>query len=117
MGIGIYNKLKKAFKAVGQRIGGFAKKAVVALPKIADVGHKVIGAVSPILSTAFPGTGPILNTIDKGLNYVGKFASNNSLRGKSGIGRSLIPELDWLKQNKLNGIVYFWFVINEFESN
>ena len=60
MGIGIFNKLKKAFKSIGQRIGGFAKKAVAALPKVADVGHKVIGAVSPILSTTFPGTAPIL---------------------------------------------------------
>ena len=107
MGIGIYNKLKKAFKSIGERIGGFAKKAVMALPKVADVGHKVIGAVSPILSTTFPGSAPILNTIDKGLNYVSKFASKgfgnesrdanasfNSLRGKSGIGKSLIPELD-----------------------
>ena len=98
MGIGIYNKLKKAFKSIGQRIAGFAKKAVASLPKVADVGHKVIGAVSPILSTAFPGTGPILNTIDKGLNYVGKFASNANMRGKNnilnGIGKSLIPELD-----------------------
>ena len=98
MGIGIYNKLKKAFKSIGQRIAGFAKKAVVALPKVADFGHKMIGAVSPIISTTFPGTGPVLNAIDKGLNYVGKFASNNSLRGKNnilnGIGKSLIPELD-----------------------
>ena len=97
MGIGIYNKLKKAFKSIGQRIAGFAKKAVVALPKIADVGHKMIGAVSPILSTTFPGSGPVLNAIDKGLNYVSKF-SNANMRGKgnvlNGIGKSLIPELD-----------------------
>ena len=119
MGIGIYNKLKKAMKSIGQRIAGFAKKAVASLPKIADVGHKVIGAVSPILSTTFPGTAPILNTIDKGLNYVSKFASKGfgnesrdanasfaNMRGKgnvlNGIGKSLIPELDWLNKNKNN---------------
>ena len=91
MGIGVWNKLKKSMKALGQRIGGFAHKAVLALPKVIDVGKKVIGAVNPILSTALPGSGLVLNTIDKGLSYAGKFA--NSIN-KSGIGKSLIHELD-----------------------
>ena len=85
MAAGIFNKLKKAFKSIGQRIGGFAKKAINALPKIAEVSHEVVSKVSPILTNVIPGSGVVLNTIDKGLNYVSKF-------GK--IGKSLIHEVD-----------------------
>lgn len=91
MGVGLYNKLKKAFKAIGQRIGGFAKKAMNVMPKVVDVGKKVIGAVSPILSNAIPGSGLVLNGIDKGLDFVGNFSKG--LRG-NGIGKSLIKEID-----------------------
>lgn len=84
MGVGIFNKIKKAFKTIGGKIGTFAKGLVRALPKVVDVGKKVIGAVSPIIGTAFPPAGAVLGTIDKGLDYVGKIG---------GIGRSLIPEL------------------------
>lgn len=104
MGIGIYNKLKKAMKSIGERIGGFTKKALSSLPQIASVGKQMIGAVSPILSTTFPGSKPILNTIDKGLDYVGQFGNTFSkgFRGSggigkgigNGIGKSLINELD-----------------------
>ena len=86
MGIGIWNKLKKSMKMIGERIGGFAKKALVALPKVVDVGKKVIGAVSPILTTALPGSGLVLNGINKGLDYAGRFGNT--------IGKSLIKELD-----------------------
>ena len=91
MGVGLYNKLKKAFKAIGERVGIFAKKAMNALPKIASVGHDVISKVSPILSNVIPGSGLVLNTIDNGLSYANKFA--NSLRN-NGIGKSLIKEID-----------------------
>lgn len=91
MAAGVYNKLKKAMKAIGQRVGMFTKKALQSLPKIAEVGHEVISKVSPILSTALPGSGLVLNTIDNGLKYASKFA--NSIN-KTGIGKSLIHELD-----------------------
>ena len=86
MAAGIFNKLKKAFKAIGQRIGGFAKKAINALPKVAEVGHQVISKVSPILSNVIPGAAPVLNMIDKGLGVASRFGNS--------IGRSLIKELD-----------------------
>ena len=91
MGVGIFNKLKKAFKSVGQRIGGFAKKAINSLPKIAEVGKQVVGAVSPILSNVIPGSNIVFNGINKGLDVaerIGKTFGNIN-----GIGRSLIPEL------------------------
>ena len=89
MGIGIFNKLKKALKSVGQRVGGFMTKAIAALPKVAEVGKKVVGAVSPILSTAIPGAGVVLDGINRGLDYAGKFGNAFGNR----IGRTLIPEL------------------------
>lgn len=85
MGVGFWNKLKKGMKMFGERIGGFAKKAINALPKVAEVGHQVISKVSPILSNVIPGAGAVLNTIDNGLSYVSKF-------GK--VGKSLIHEVD-----------------------
>ena len=98
MGVGIYNKLKKSFKAIGQRISGFAKRAINAIPKVVDVGKKVIGAVSPILSTAIPGAGPVLNAINRGLDYadrIGKgLSAQRKLATNQQIGRSLIPELE-----------------------
>ena len=84
MGIGIFNKIKKAFKAVGGKIGSFAKRLVHELPKVVDVGKKVIGAVSPIISTAFPPAAPVLGAINTGLNTIGKIGS---------FGRSLIDEV------------------------
>ena len=66
MGVGIFNKIKKAFKAVGGKIGSFAKRLVHELPKVVDVEKKAIGAISPIISTAFPPTAPVLRAINTG---------------------------------------------------
>ena len=90
MGVGLFNKLKKLFKGVGQRIAGFASKAIKALPQIAEVGKKVVGAVSPIVSNVIPGSKFVFNAIDKGLDYAGKFGN---MFNNQRIGRSLIPEV------------------------
>ena len=92
MAVGIFNKLKKSFKALGQRIGGFAKRAVAALPQIASVGKQVIGAVSPILTNVLPGSGIVLNGLNKTLDYAAKFGQTFS--GKNNIGKSLLSEID-----------------------
>ena len=62
-------------------MGAFAKRFVNELPKVVDVGKKVIGAVSPIISTEFPPAAPVLGAINTGLNTIGKIGS---------FGRSLI---------------------------
>lgn len=97
MAVGIFNKLKKSFKALGSRINGFAKRTLTKLPEIVDTGKKILGAVSPILTNVMPGSGLVLNGLNRGLDYIGKFGetfSGNKYNANKGIGKSLISELD-----------------------
>ena len=80
MGIGIFNKIKKAFKTVGRKVGDFVKNK---LPGVIDVGKKIIGAVKPVVS-AIPGVSNVVNAIDTGLNI-----ANNA--GK--FGKSILDEV------------------------
>lgn len=49
MGIGIFKKMKNAFKSVGNTIKNIASKVGKALPKVIDVGKKITSTVRPIL--------------------------------------------------------------------
>ena len=68
MGVGIFNKIKKAFKAVGGKIGSFAKRVVNALPKVVDVGKQIMDRVKPI-TQFIPGVGQVVDFVDRGLSY------------------------------------------------
>ncbi|WP_334087008.1 hypothetical protein [Helicobacter typhlonius] len=83
MGVGIFKKMKNAFKTVGHKLGNFAKNVVKNIPKVVDVGKKVVGAVKPILG-GIPIVGEAVNAIDTGLNVVS---------GVGKIGRSIIDEV------------------------
>lgn len=80
MGIGIFKKIKNAFKTVGNKIGSFVKNT---LPKVVDVGKKVVGAIKPI-TNFIPGVSNVVNAIDTGLNIADKAGT---------IGRSLMNEV------------------------
>lgn len=71
MGVGIFNKIKNAFKSIGGKVKSFAQKAVKALPKVVDVGKQIIDRVKPI-THFIPGVGQVVDTIDTGLNAVDK---------------------------------------------
>ena len=88
MGVGIFKKMKDAFKSVGHKLGNFAKNVVKALPKVVNVGKKVVGAVKPILGS-IPIVGEAVNAIDTGLNIAGSVGSPFA----SLTGRSLIDEV------------------------
>ena len=92
MAVGIFNKLKKSFKALGSRINGFAKRTLTKLPEIVDTGKKILGAVSPILTNVMPGSGLVLNGLNRGLDFASKFS--NKYDANKGIGKSLISEHD-----------------------
>lgn len=83
MGVGIFKKMKNAFKSVGHKLGNFAKNVVKNIPKVVDVGKKVVGVVKPILG-GIPIVGEAVNAIDTGLNVVS---------GVGKIGRSIIDEV------------------------
>ena len=83
MGVGIFKKMKNAFKSVGHKLGNFAKNVVKTIPKVVNVGKKVVGAVKPILGS-IPIVGEAVNAIDTGLNVTDRV-------GK--IGRSIIDEV------------------------
>ena len=83
MGIGIFKKMKNAFKTVGNKLGNFARNVVKTIPKVVDVGKKVTKAVKPILGS-IPIVGEAVNAIDTGLNVADRV-------GK--IGKSLINEV------------------------
>ena len=96
MAIGIYNKLKKAMKQIGSKVHSFAKRALTAMPQIVDTGRKIIGAVSPVLTSTIPGSGLILNGLNRGLDYIDKFSNTFGKHNTSNnrIGKSLINEID-----------------------
>ena len=83
MGIGIFKKMKNAFKSVGHKLGNLAKNAVKSIPKVVNVGKKVVGAIRPILGN-IPIVGEAVNAIDTGLNVVDNVGR---------IGRSIIDEV------------------------
>ena len=56
---------------------------VKAIPKVVDVGKKVVGAVKPILGS-IPIVGEAVNTIDTGLNFADRVGR---------VGKSLIDEV------------------------
>ena len=71
MGVGVFNKIKKAVKSVGGKLKNFAKKAVKALPKIINTGKMIIDKVKPAVQF-IPGVNEVVNAIDTGLNYADK---------------------------------------------
>ncbi len=83
MGIGIFKKMKNAFKSVGNTIKNVATKVGKALPKVVEVGKRVTNAVKPVLGE-IPLIGDAVRAIDTGLNY-----ANKGLK----IGKSLIDEV------------------------
>ena len=83
MGIGIFKKMKNAFKSVGDKLGNFARNVVKTIPKVVDLGKKVVGAVKPILGS-IPIVGEAVNAIDTGLNIADRVGR---------VGKSLIDEV------------------------
>lgn len=83
MGIGIFKKMKNAFKSVGSKIGNIAKNVVKALPKVVETGRNILDKVKPVAGL-IPGVGNVINAIDTGLNVADKAGR---------IGRSLINEV------------------------
>lgn len=80
MGIGIFKKIKNAFKTVGNKVGDFIKNK---LPGVIDTGKKVIGAIKPVAGL-IPGVSNVVNAIDNGLNFVDKTRR---------IGKSILNEV------------------------
>lgn len=80
MGIGIFKKIKNAFKTVGRKVGDFIKNK---LPGVVDTGKKIIGAIKPVAGL-IPGVSNVVNAFDTGLNYASKV-------GK--IGKSILDEV------------------------
>lgn len=78
MGVGIFNKIKNAFKSIGGKVKSFAQKAVKAIPKVVDIGKQVINATRPILG-GLPIIGDVVNAADTGLRVadgVGRFGKS-----------------------------------------
>ena len=77
MGIGIFKKIKNAFKTVGHKVGDFIKNK---LPGVVDTGKKIINAIKPVASL-IPGVSNVVSAIDTGFNYADK------------IGKSILNEV------------------------
>ena len=82
MGVGIFNKIKNAFKSIGGKVKSFAQKAVKAIPKVVDVGKQIMDRVKPI-TQFIPGVGQVVDTFDKGLDFASKAGA---------IGKSLMND-------------------------
>lgn len=78
MGVGIFKKIKNAFKSIGGKVKDFAQKAVKALPGVINVGKQVLDKVKPI-TQFIPGVGQVVDTLDKGFS-IGKSLIDESNR-------------------------------------
>ncbi|WP_289705015.1 hypothetical protein [Bacteroides acidifaciens] len=71
MGIGIFKKIKNAFKNVGSKLKNAAQTVIRNIPRAVDIGKGIINRIKPI-ADFIPGVGPVVDTISTGLNYVSK---------------------------------------------
>ena len=69
MGVGIFNKIKNAFKTLGGKVKSFATNAIKVLPKVIDTGSKLLNKAKPILGN-IPLVGDFINGASTALNTV-----------------------------------------------
>ena len=71
MGVGIFKKIKSAFKNVGSKLKNAAQTVIRNIPKAVNIGKGILNRIKPI-ADFIPGVGPVVDTISTGLNYASK---------------------------------------------